>query len=324
MQKKFDPRREINLPQFDLRITPRTILVGIGVLFVIWLLSGIYSVDQQEEGVVRRFGKYVGSTAPGLHYHLPWPIERVDKPKVEEIRSIVIGSQKVTASTIRYMQASIASLMLTGDENIVDLNMIVQFKIKDAPKYLFNVRNPVTAVGKASEAAIRFVMGRNGIDDALTENKTAIQDSTKKNLQDILDSYESGIYVLNVNLQDVQPPEPVADAFRDVASAIQDKNRRINEAQGYRNDIIPKARGEAEQRIKQAEAYKEQRILRAQGDIDRFLTVLMEYKKSKDVTKTRLYIETMEKILPGMEKYIIQSDEKGGILNLLQLQKGGK
>ena len=322
------PGGELNLPQFDFSsINRRTVYAIIGGIVVLWALSGIYSIDPQEEGVVRRFGKYVSTVGPGLHYHLPWPMEKVDKPKVEEAQSIEIGFRTVIPGTAtspaRYMQIDDESLMLTGDENIVDLDVIVQFRIKDAVQYLFNVRNPIETIRKASEAAIRFVIGKNTIDDALTENKTAIQDNTREKLQEILDSYEAGIYVLNVNLQDVQPPEQVAEAFRDVASAIQDKSRLINEAQGYRNNVIPKARGEAEQHIRHAEGYREERIRRAQGDIGRFLSILREYNKSKDVTRKRLYIETMEAILPGMEKFIIQTDENRGIINLLQLQKRG-
>ena len=321
------PRGEINLPQFDFRsIKPWMIYAVIAGVVVIWLMSGIYKVNPEEEGVVRRFGKYVGSTDSGLHYHWPWPFEKVDTPEVLEPKRIEIGFRTVSPATstssATYRQIEDESLMLTGDENIVDLDVVVQYRIKDAYQYLFKVRNPESTVQKASEAAIRFVIGKNTIDDAMTENKMAIQDSTRAKLQEILDSYEAGIYVINVNLQDVGPPEQVADAFNDVTSAKQDKNRLVNVAEGYRNDIIPKARGEAEQRIRQAEGYREERIRRARGDIGRFLSILEEYNKSRDVTKTRLYIETMEAILPGMEKYIIQTDENGGILNLLQLNKG--
>ena len=326
-QKPRYPGGEINIPQFDFKsINPKIIYGAVAAIGVIWVLSGIYFVGQQEEGVVRRFGKFIEKVGPGPHYKLPWPMDKVDKPKVEEIRGIEIGfrtlSPGTASSPARYQQVSEESLMLTGDENIVDLDVIVQYRIRDAVNYLFKVRNPDQTVRNAAEAAIRSVIGKNTIDDALTENKTAIQNNALLELQATLDEYEAGIYIVAVNLQDVQPPEEVADSFRDVARAIQDKNRLINEAQGYRNDLIPRTRGEAEQQIRQAEAYGEERVRRSQGDIDRFLSILLQYNKSKDVTKKRLYIETMEKILPGMEKYIIQSDNGGGILNLIQLNKG--
>ncbi|MFC1553648.1 FtsH protease activity modulator HflK [candidate division KSB1 bacterium] len=327
-QRPRYPGGDINLPQFDFQnLNRRTIYIIFGIIGVLWLLSGIYFVDPQEEGVVRRFGEFVNSYGPGIHYHLPWPMETVDKPKVEEVKSIEIGFRTISpaagSSSAIYRQIEEESLMLTGDENIVDLDLIVQFKIKNARDYLFNVRNPEATVSKAMEAAIRFVIGQNLIDNVLTENKTQIQVDTQINLQSILDLYNTGIHIIAVNLQDVQPPEEVSSAFTDVASAIQDKNRLINEADGYRNSIIPQARGEAEKQIRDAEAYKEERIKRSQGDADRFLSILQEYSKAKDVTRRRMYIETMEKILPGMDKYIIKSDGSGGILNLLNLQKGG-
>ena len=213
--------------------------------------------------------------------------------------------------------------MLTGDENIIDIDIIVQYRIGDASKYLFNIRNQDMTIRSASEAAIRYVIGQSKIDDALTEGKTEIQDKTQEKLQEILDSYDSGIVVSTVKLQDVQSPEEVIDAFKDVSSAIQDKERLINQAHGYRNEIIPTARGEAEQMIRQAEAYKEQKIRRSQGDAERFLSILTEYRKARDVTRKRLYIEAMEEILPTMEKIIIDTGGQGNILNLLQLRKGG-
>lgn len=311
-QKSRFPGGEFKFPEFNFQnISRKTVYMIIAGIIGIWIFSGIYRVNAEEEGVVRRFGKYVSSTGPGLHYHLPWPFESVDTPNVSEIQSVEIGFRAEE------------SLMLTGDNNIVDLGVIIQFRIKNAVQYLFEVRDPIETVRKASESAIRSVIARNTIDDALTENKTAIQEATLEELQSILDSYNVGIFVQTVNLQDVQPPQQVAEAFRDVASAIQDRSTRINEAEGYRNIIIPQTRGEAEQMIRQAEGYREQRIRRSQGDAARFLSVLEEYNKAKNVTRTRLYIETMIEILPGIEKYIIQSGGNAGVLNLLNLNKGG-
>jgi len=306
------PGGEINFPEINFQnINKKTIYIILLVIFGIWVLSGIYRVDPQEQGVVRLFGQYSSTTGPGLHYRFPWPIEQVDTPLVTLLREVRIGFSEEQ------------SLMLTGDENIVDLDVVVQFQIKDSKQFLFEVRNPIETVQKAAESAIRFVIGRNSIDDALTDNKTAIQEATTQKLQQILDSYSAGISIVNVILQDVNHPNQVAEAFRDVASAIQDRSRRINEAEGYRNNIIPQARGEAEQLVREAEGYMEQRVRRAQGDASRFISVFEEYNKSRDVTRTRLYLETMVEILPGMDKYIIQSDQSGGIINLLNLNKGG-
>ena len=211
--------------------------------------------------------------------------------------------------------------MLTGDENIVDLDAIVQFKIKDAKNYLFNVRDPEETVKMVAEAALRQIIGRHNIDEALTEGKFIIQKESMELIQTILDKYDSGILVIAVQLQDVHPPEEVIDAFRDVASAKEDKNQLVNQAQAYRNDIIPKTRGEAEKNIREAEAFKEERIKKAEGDAERFLLVLNEYRKARTVTEKRLYIETMEQILPGMKKFIVSTDKSGNLLNLLNLNK---
>jgi len=327
MPQSYNPRDNIKIPQINIRITPRIVFIGIGALFVLWLLSGIYFVGQQESGVVRRFGKFAREVGPGAHLRIPWPVENVVKPKVKELKRIEIGFRTASTSTAtrsaQYRDISQESLMLTSDENIIDIDVIVQYRIGDAKKYLFNIRNQEMTIRTASEAAIRFVIGRSKIDDALTEGKTDIQIRTQDKLQQILDSYDAGIVVNTVKLQEVQSPREVIDAFKDVSSAIQDKERLINQAQGYQNDIIPKARGEAVQLIRQAEAYKEQKVRRATGDAERFLSILREYRNAKDVTKKRLYIETMEAILPGMEKIIIDTGGSGNILNLLQLQKGG-
>ncbi|MFC1729383.1 FtsH protease activity modulator HflK [candidate division KSB1 bacterium] len=328
MQQRFDPRDGIKIPELNIRITPRTVLMGLGILGVLWLLSGIFFVGQQESGVIRRFGKFVREEGPGAHWHLPWPVETVVKPKVTELKRLEIGfrtvQQGTAASAAQYRPIPVESLMLTSDENIIDINVIVQYRISDAEKYLFNIRDQDQTIRNASEAAIRFVIGRSLIDDALTEGKTEIQDKTQQKLQEILESYGAGILVYTVQLQAVQSPEEVIDAFKDVSSAIQDKERKINEAQGYRNDIIPTARGEAEQMLRQAEAYKEEKTRMATGDAQRFLSILAEYRKAQDVTRKRLYIEAMEAILPEMEKIIIDTGGNGNILNLLQLQRGGE
>ena len=212
--------------------------------------------------------------------------------------------------------------MLTGDENIVDAEMIVQYKIKDPVSYLFNIVGPELTVREASEASLRTVVGRNNIDETLTTGKFTIQEETKTQLQAILDKYESGIHVVAVQLQDVSPPKEVIGAFKDVASAKEDKNRMVNQAEGYRNDIIPKARGEAEAMIRDAEGFKESRIKRAEGDAAKFTTILKEYRKAKSITQKRLFLETMEKVLPDIDKVIIPDKDSGNMLNLLNLTAG--
>jgi len=292
------------------------------IIIGIWLLSGVYTVGPDEQGVVRRFGKMVRIVSPGINFHIPYPFEKVDTPKVTEVKRIEIGFRTIDQGPpARYRQIMDESLMLTGDENIVDCDLIVQYKIKDASNFLFNVKEIEKTVRNASEAALRQIIGKHKIDEALTTGKYEIQEETKVLLQDVLDIYESGLLVVNVQLQDVHPPEEVVDAFKDVASAKEDKNKLINEAEGYRNNVIPKSRGEAEQIIRNAEAYKEERIKRAQGDAQKFMEILQEYQSAKDVTEKRLYIETMEKILPEMEKYIIQIDEYGNLFNVLPLQQ---
>lgn len=284
----------------------------IGVLLAaLWVASGLYIVEPAEIGVVQRFGAYHRQTEPGLHYHLPFPIENAQVPKVTQVRRVEVGFRTVgrTASQ-QYRQVPEESLMLTGDENIVDVQFIVQYMIKDAVHFLFNVHEPDQTVKNAAEAAMREVVGYNKIDSVLTTDKLDIQNHTRDLMQNILDIYSSGIHVQAVQLQDVHPPKDVIDAFKDVASAREDKSRYINEADAYKNDILPKARGQAAVLINQASAYKDQTIRRTQGEADRFLSVLREYNKAKDVTRQRLYLETMERILqnPELEKIII-SDE---------------
>jgi membrane protease subunit HflK len=212
--------------------------------------------------------------------------------------------------------------MLTGDENIVDAEMIVQYKIKDPVAYLFRIVGPELTVREAAEASLRTVVGRNKIDETLTTGKFTIQEETKNQLQSVLDNYNSGIHVVAVQLQDVSPPKEVIGAFKDVASAKEDKNRMINQAEGYRNDVIPKARGEAEAMIRDAEGFKESRVKRAEGDATKFTTILKEYRKAKSITEKRLYLETMEKVLPDIEKIIVPDKDSGNMLNLLNLNTG--
>ena len=307
--------KEVSIPV--LGIFP---MIGIGLVF--WLLTGTYVVGPDEVGVVQTFGEHTRVTQSGLNYHLPYPIETVQTPKVTEVKRVEIGFR--TMGNNQYRTIEKESLMLTGDENIVDAELIVQYKIKDAASYLFNFVEPVLTVREAAEASLRTVIGKHKIDEALTSGKFLIQEETKDLLQSILDKYGSGVLVVAVQLQDVSPPKQVRAAFKDVASAKEDKNRMINQAEGYRNDVIPKARGEAQAMISEAEGFREARVSRAEGEVARFNAMLVEYKKAKVVTRKRLYLETMEEILPNINKYIIPGGDGGNLLNLLNLNnKGG-
>ena len=311
--------QEIKIPKLSMGTFPL-----IGIFVVLWLLTGIYIVGPDEVGVVQTLGKYSRAAQSGLNYHFPYPIETVSTPKVTEVKRIEIGFRTVGKN--QYQTISRESLMLTGDENIVDAEMIVQYRIKDPVAYTFNFIEPELTVRQASEASLRTVVGRHNIDEALTSGKFMIQEEAKELIQNILDKYNTGILVVAVQLQDVSPPEQVISAFKDVASAKEDKNRMVNQAEGYRNDVIPKARGEAQAQIREAEGYKKARISRAEGDVSKFNAVLKEYRKSKEVTETRLFLETAEEILSNREKIIVPDGKEGSnLINLLNLKaKEGK
>ena len=311
--------QEVEIPEFNFKIMPL-----LAAALALWLFTGVYMVGPDEVGVVRTFGEYTRVAQSGLNYHFPYPIEQVNTPAVTEVKRIEIGFRTLRNGQYRTVEKE--SLMLTGDENIVDAEMIVQYKIKDPVSYLFKIVEPELTVREAAEASLRTVVGRNKIDETLTTGKFKIQEGTKIQLQLILDKYESGIHVVAVQLQDVSPPKEVIGAFKDVASAKEDKNRMVNQAEGYRNDIIPKARGEAEAMIRDAEGFRESRIKRSEGDAAKFTTILKEYRKAKSITQKRLYLETMERVLPDIEKIIVPDKDSGNMLNLLNLNpgKGGK
>lgn len=297
------------------------VLIGVGLYFA----SGIYSIDPGENGVIRRFGKLSAITGPGLHYHLPWPIETLVKVKVSEIKRIEIGFRTIAVKPVaRYMDVPEESVMLTGDANIVSADFIVQYQIKDAANYIFKVDNVTATIKKASEATMRQIAASHNIDEILTEKKDFIQLEARELLQNILNKYEMGINIIAVKLQDVEPPEAVIDAFKSVASAKEDKEKYINEAMGYKNDIIPKAKGNAERIIQEAEAYSQEKINHAKGEAEKFLKVLSEYEKAPTITRTRLYIETMEKVLSKTKKVITDAKNTNDIFKLLNLNEGVK
>ncbi|KPL08214.1 cell division protein FtsH [bacterium SM23_57] len=322
--------RTVNIGGEVFRIPDLSKVFGKGILgiiiaiAIIWLLTGIYIVGPDSQGVVRTFGKMTRVVDPGLNYHLPYPIETIDIPKVMEVKRAEIGFRSVDPGPpASYRSIPNESLMLTGNLNIVDVDVSVQYRIKDPVKYLFQVRNLEQTIHNAGEAALRQVGGRRPIDDALTDRKEEIMQDTKAELQIILDLYECGIQVIAVQLQDANPPQEVDAAFKDVASAKEDREKMINEAQGYRNDLIPRTRGQAEKAIREAEAFRAERVTRAEGDSAKFVAVLLEYRKAPKVTKKRMLLETMEEILPSIDKYVIQTQKGGdaGILNLLNLRQ---
>ncbi|MDB5409855.1 MAG: HflK protein [Rhodospirillales bacterium] len=298
------------------------VLIIIGALVLLWLASGIYRVLPDEQGVVLRFGKYVYTTTSGLHWRLPWPIESVLTPKVTRVNRLEVGVRTDSSLQTRASARQVPeeALMLTGDENIVDINFTVFWVINDATRYLFNIRNQEGTVKAAAESAMREVVGRTPIASALAEGRKVIEGDTQKLLQEILDSYGAGISVTEVQLQKVDPPAPVIDAFRDVQRARADQERKRNEAEGYRNSILPVARGEAVRIVQEAEAYKQQVVAEAQGEAQRFLSVYNAYLTSKDVTMRRIYIETMEAILKNTNKVVLDKSAQGtGVLPYLPL-----
>jgi modulator of FtsH protease HflK len=316
-------RPPFRLPPLQLRqISPQLLGILVGVMAVIWLASGSYTVGPDQRGIILRFGKHVATTDPGFHWHWPYPLEAVLRPKVTEVQRVEIGFRTIDSGPpARYADVASESLMLTGDENIIDIDLVVQYRIADPTKYLFKVRHLSDTVKSASEAALREVIGRRHIDEALTVGKLEIQEETKVLLQSILNTYEAGLQVVAVQLQEVQPPKQVIDAFKDVASAREDKVRFINEAEGYRSAIIPEIRGKVEMILREAEAYREEKIRRAQGETQRFLQVLREYRQAKEITKKRLLLETLEEILPQMDKIILEEKAGTNLLPILPLGK---
>ncbi len=291
------------------------------VLFLaLWGLSGFYRVEPDEQGVVLRFGEWVTTTQPGLHYHLPVPIETVLTPKVTRENRVEVGFRSgadIGRAATRDVPEE--SLMLTGDENIIDIDFVVNWVIKDAGKFLFNIQNPALTLKVIAESAMREVIGKTNIQSALTEGRQQVEDATHKLMQDVLDEYGSGIQVTRVKMQKVDPPSQVISYFRDVQAARADLERQRNEAEAYANDIIPRARGQAEQMLQEAEAYKQQVIAHSEGEAARFLSVYEQYRRAKEVTLKRIYLETMEKILAGMTKIVIDERAGSGVIPYLPL-----
>lgn len=301
---------------------PRVWALGFALVVILWLVSGFYRVDPDQEGIVLRFGAYTTRTNPGLNWHWPWPIEEALTPTVTRVNRVEIGYRTSLAAgtNARTTDVPEESLMLTGDENIVDINFTVFWLVKDAQAYVFNIRNPELTVKSAAESAMREIIGHTEIATAFAEGRGKIETDTQQLLQEILDYYGAGIEITQVQLLKVDPPDPVIDAFRDVQSAKIDLQTLVNQAEAYRNDVVPRAHGDAARVGQEAQAYRAQIVLQAQGDAARFQSVYDAYKVSQDVTARRLYIETMESVLKSTSKVLIdKSASNSGVVPYLPL-----
>ena len=293
--------------------------IGLGLIAAVavglWLALGTYVINQGERGVELKFGERNEVTGPGLHWHLPWPIERVEKVNVDQISTLSIGRRGDKGSG----GGADSGFMLTEDENIVVVEFTVQYKIKDASDYLFNVRDPKSTIIQAMESASREVVGKSQLDFIITEGQLEVSDKTQKLLQEILDRYKSGIQIVKVQMQKVTPPDEVKPAFDDATKAREDGARIIKEAEAYSNDIIPRARGAASRLLQEAQGYKASIMARAEGDARRFSSIVSEYARFPGVTRDRMYIETMEQVLSNTTKILI--DQKGSNVLYLPLDR---
>ncbi len=301
-----------------------TIIAVIAALvFAVWFgFGGFYRVESNQEGIELVFGRYVSKTEPGLNWNWPYPIGTVYTPAVTTIQQTDIGfTTGGRGGTSGKRDVQRESLMLTGDQNIIDIDITVQWKISDARDYLFNVRNPEQTVKIAAESALREIIGQTDIQPALTEARQDVQLQTRTLLQELLNEYQAGIEITVVQLQEVQAPSAVTDAFDDVARALQDLNRLRNEADRYRNDVLPKARGEAQRMIQEAQAYKERLENEAEGEAQRFLSVYEAYKQNPEVTKRRMFLETIQNVMSKTDKVILDNNSGSGTVPYLPLNE---
>jgi len=296
-------------------LTPRQFGGGIGLLvavvLVIWCASGFYIVDASQRGIVLQFGRYSQTTEPGLRWRMPWPIQSHEVVNLSGVRTVEVGYRGSEKNKVLK-----EALMLTDDENIVSVQFAVQYLLKDPVKYVFENRNPDDAVIQAAETAIREVVGKNKMDYVLYEGRDVIAANTNKLMQDILDRYDTGIQVRSVTMQSTQPPEQVQAAFDDAVKAGQDRERQKNEGQAYANDVIPKAKGTASRLMEEAEGYKSRLVAMAEGDASRFSQLLTEYSKAPEVTRSRLYLESMQQIYSNTSKVMVDAKGQGNLLYL--------
>ena len=304
------------------KLGPIVLLVA---FILIWLATGFYRVLPDEQGVVLQFGKFIKTTQPGLNYHIPYPVERALTPKVTKVNRIEIGyRQSPDNRTTQIRDVPEESLMLTGDENIVDIDFSVFWIINEAGKFLFNVQVPELTIKEAAETSMREVIGQSKIQSIFTEGRTEIEDKARVLIQSIVDDYQMGVTITQVQTQKADPPGEVIDSFRDVQAARADLERQRNEAEAYANDIIPRARGEAEEILQNAEGYKQKVIADSEGKAARFLSIQSEYAKAPVVTKQRIFYETMESVFGDMDKIIIDKNSGQGVLPYLPLPEISK
>lgn len=319
--------RVVELPRFEGRWL-RSIAIGAVVAW--FLLSSFYTVDADEVGVIQRFGKYVETMQPGLHMKIPFGIETVKRVKVQRVLKEEFGYRTQTPgvrSTYDEADYSSESLMLTGDLSCALVEWIVQYRIKDPKAYLFHVRDITGTIRDLTQSAMRQVVGDHSVDEVIITNRQEISLEVRDLLQQLLDHTETGIDIVTVNLQDVNPPGPVQPAFNAVNEAKQERERIINEALEAYNKVIPQAQGEAEQLLRQAEGYSVNRVNRARGDADKFLAIWQEYSRARDVTRRRMYLETMLEVIPRVKEVYIIDDKQSNLIPLLQmrgLEKGGQ
>ncbi len=301
------------------------ILLALLAILLLWGFSGWFQVNTSEQGVVLRFGKHIRSVGEGLHYHLPYPIESVIIANVTENRRLEVGlrmESQAERTNVGVREVPQESLMLTGDENIVDVNFAVvwQIQVGGAADFLFNIQNPEATIRAIAESAMREEIGRSDLQPVLTQGRQAIELAVHQLMQKTLDDYKAGVLIVQVQLQKVNPPDQVIDSFRDVQAARADQERLRNEAQAYANRVVPESRGEAARIQQSAEGYRERVVNEARGAADRFNSIFTEYKKAPDVTRERMFLETMERVFAGTDKIILDTDASGsGVVPYLPL-----
>jgi membrane protease subunit HflK len=303
---------------------PKSIILIVLAVAALWAASGFYRVQPGEQGVELLFGKFVKHTTPGLNYWFPGPIGEVLRPNVERTNTVTVGFREISQSRrgrgVGGRDLPQESLMLTGDQNIIDIDFVVQWRIKNAADFLFNIRDPEGTIKIAAESAMREIIGQTALQDATTGKRQQVQQQSRVLLQKILDDYGAGVSIAEIQLQKADPPAEVIDAFNDVQRARQDQERSINEATAYKNDIVPKAKGKAQTLIQAASAYKEKVTKEADGEAKRFLSVYETYKVAKDVTTRRLFLERMQQVFKDADKVIIDKGESGsGVVPYLPL-----
>ena len=300
----------------------RFIVLGAIIAVVLWVGSGVYIVDPAEQGVVLQFGRHVNTSEPGVNYHLPWPIQNVVIVDIANVRRAEIGFRTIEDQEPRRVLEE--ALMLTADENIVEVGLLVQYRVKDAPAFVFNVNDPEAVLHTTTEVALRSAVGKMPIDGVITERRAEVQENTRSYLQELMDEYNAGIIITDVRLQVADAPDQVRDAFHEVVRAREDRERKVNEAQAYREDVVPRARGEAKRLLEQAQAYREERVRSARGESERFLSILEEYRRAPEVTRERMYIEAVEIAMARVEKVLIAQSDSSVLpfLPLRSLQSG--